>query len=121
MEKELNKLLGEIRKYPKVEAIIVFGSHAKKKAKPLSDIDIAVIAKRPDKRTESEIAGFSSRVFDVVNFHRLPLYIQFEVLKHGNPVFVRNRGFLAQVKQEVMSSYLEMSYSYERMSKTVLA
>ena len=39
----------------------------------------------------------------------------------SNLAFVRNKGFLAQVKHEVMSSYLEMSYSYERMSKAVLS
>jgi len=121
MSKEMAGLVDELKKYRKVEAIIIFGSQAKKKAKPLSDIDIAVIARDPDKRTESEIAGFSSKIFDVVSFHRLPLYIQFEVLKYGNPVFVRNKGYLVQVKREVTSNYLEMSHSYERMSRMVLA
>lgn len=121
MDNETKKIVGQLRRYRNVEAVIIFGSHAKNKAKPLSDVDIAVMLRNPDKKAESEVAGMSSRVFDVVNFHRLPLYIQFEVLKHGNPVFIRNKGRFSQVKREVLSSYLEMSHSYKRIGKVLLA
>jgi predicted nucleotidyltransferase len=89
--------------------------------KPISDIDIAVITKKPNKKIEAEISSFSSNILDVVNFHRLPLYIQFEVLKHGQPIFIKDKKYFSKVKMEVLKEYLEMSYLYERMSKRVLS
>ncbi|HEY9246950.1 MAG TPA: nucleotidyltransferase domain-containing protein [Candidatus Methanoperedens sp.] len=49
MENEINKIMEDLKKYPDVMAIILFGSYARKRMKPLSDIDIAVIIK--SKRT----------------------------------------------------------------------
>lgn len=121
MEKEINKIANELKKYPKVMAVVLFGSYVRKKMKPLSDVDIAVLVKDPDKSIEAEIAGFSSNIFDIVLFHKLPLYIQFEVLKYGKPLFVRDEGYFSQIKRSVLGEYLEMSHLYERMSERVLA
>lgn len=121
MENEINKIAAELKKIPEVMAIILFGSYTRKKLKPLSDIDIAVMLKDTDKKLESEVTGFSSNIFDVVLFHRLPLYIQFEVFKFGRPLFVKDERYLLQVKNEVLRDYLEMSYLYEKMSRRVLA
>jgi predicted nucleotidyltransferase len=58
MKTEINKTVNELKKFKKVVAIILFGSYAKKKTKPLSDVDIAVIMKNPDKKIEAEVASF---------------------------------------------------------------
>lgn len=121
MEDEINKIVEELKKYPEVMAIILFGSYAREKLKPLSDIDIAVILKEPDKKLESEVTGFSSNIFDIVLFHRLPLYIQFEVFKFGKPLFVKDKRYFLEIKNAVLRDYLEMSYLYEKMSKRALA
>ncbi len=118
---QINKTVKELKEHPKVMAIILFGSYAKGTQKPISDVDIAVIVKDPDKSIEAEVSSFSSNVFDVVNFHRLPLYIQFEVLKYGKPLFVRDAEYFLDIKRNVLKEYLEMSYLYERMSRRVLA
>jgi predicted nucleotidyltransferase len=120
MKTEINKTVNELKKFKKVAAIILFGSHAKKKAKPLSDIDIAIITKNPDKKIEAEVASFSSNILDVVNFHKLPLYIQFEVLKHGKTLFVRDKRYFSTIQRKVLREYLEMSDFYERMSRRIL-
>jgi len=119
MIEAVSRVIEELKRYSEVKAIILFGSHAKGKVKPISDIDIAVLFKDPD--LEAEIASYSSNVLDVVNFSRLPLYIQFEVLKHGKTLFVRDEEFLTRIKMEVLRDYLEMSYLYERMSERALA
>ncbi len=116
----IEKLVKELKKIKEVEAIILFGSHAKKQAKPLSDIDIAVIVKKPSKKLETEIGSLYSKDIDIVLFHRLPLYIQFEVLKFGKPLFIRNEKFFEKIKFKVLKEYLEMSSSYERMKKLIL-
>lgn len=118
--KELKNIIQELKRHKKVMAIILFGSHVKDTIKPLSDIDIAVITKNADKKLEAEIHSFSSHYFDVVNFHKLPLYIQFEVFKYGKPLFIRNKTYLSQLKRIVLREYLEMSFLYERMTKNIL-
>jgi hypothetical protein len=96
MEEEIDKIVKDLKRYPEVMAIILFGSHARGKAKPISDIDIAVITKdsnkslETEKSLEAEISSFSSNILDVVPFFRLPLYIQFEVFKYGKTLFVRD-------------------------------
>jgi len=115
---EISRVVEELKRYHEVKAIILFGSYAKGKVKPLSDVDIAVLLEDSD--LEAEITSFSSNVLDVVNFSRLPLYIQFEVLKHGKTLFVRDEEFLTRIKMEVLRDYLEMSYLYERMSERIL-
>ncbi len=124
---ETDKIVKDLKRYPEVMAIILFGSHAKGKAKPISDIDIAVITKdsnkslETEKSLEAEISSFSSNILDVVPFFRLPLYIQFEVFKYGETLFVRDEEYLMQVKRDVLREYLDISYLYERMSRRILA
>lgn len=120
-ERSLNALLEKIKEFPEVLAIILFGSYAKEKAKEMSDIDIAVVVRNPDKHIEGELGSFYSPNFDVVLFHRLPLHIQFEVLKHGKVVFCRNEKGLLEIKRGVLSEYIEMSEMYERIRRRVLA
>jgi acetylornithine deacetylase/succinyl-diaminopimelate desuccinylase-like protein len=81
---------------------------------------LAVIIKNPDKKIESDVFGFSSPNLDVVNFHRLPLYIQFEVFKYGKPLFVRNKSYLQDIQRIILKEYLEMSYFYKRMSERII-
>ena len=114
--KEIENLVSELKKYSRVVAIILFGSYAKRQIKPLSDIDIAVIIKDADKKTETEVASYSSKDFDVVPFHRLPLYIQFEVLKHGKLLFLRDKSYFLRIKIQVLREYLDNIYLYERLS-----
>ena len=120
MEKQINTLTNQLKKYKNVIAIIQFGSSLTKNFKPLSDIDIAVIAKNPSKKLESEINSNSSNIFDVVNFNRLPLYIQFNVLKTGKTIFVRNKKEFSNIQSHILREYLRMSYFYERLSKRIL-
>ncbi len=121
MKSEIDRIVEELRKYPEVMVIILFGSHARGKAKPISDIDIAVITKDTDRNLEAEISSFSSDILDVAPFFRLPLYIQFEVFKHGKILFVRDDEYFLQVKRRVLREYLEMSRLYERMSRRILS
>jgi len=86
----------------------------------MSDVDLAVLIHKPTKKTESDIACLSSNLLDVVNFHRLPTYIKFEVLKYGRPLFIRDGKYLSEQKTSVIREYLEMSYLYKRMSRRVL-
>lgn len=117
MEVELDKTIEELKNIPEVMAVILFGSQVSKKTKPLSDVDLAVVVKKPDRFLEAEISSLTSPTLDVVLFHRLPLYIQFEVLKYCQLLFVRDEMYLLEIKREVLREYLDTSWLYERMSR----
>jgi predicted nucleotidyltransferase len=87
----IERVIVDLKRFDKVMAIILFGSYAKGNSKPCSDIDLAVITRDPDIEIEAEGSSASSKVLDVVNFHRFPLYIQYEVFKHGKELFVRDQ------------------------------
>jgi len=116
----LEKVLEDLKAHPKVIAIYLFGSYAKGCAKPLSDIDVAVIIDKPDPATEAELGSLYSEKLDVVLFHRLPLYIQFEVFRYGKELFVRDADKLFEIRLSVLRGYLEHSWLYRRMEKEVL-
>jgi len=119
-ESGLNALIEKIKEFPEVLAIILFGSYGRDTLKEISDIDIAVVVKNSDKHIEGEIGSMYSPNFDVVLFHRLPLHIQFEVLKHGKEVFCKDEKDLLEIKWRVLSEYIEMSDMYERIKRMVL-
>lgn len=121
MEKQINDLANQLKKHKSVIAIIQFGSSLTKNFKPISDIDIAVVTKNPSKKIESEINSHSSNVFDVVNFNRLPLYIQFEVLKNGKVLFLKDKKEFLNIQRYILREYLRMSYFYGRLSKRILS
>jgi len=116
----LNQIIEKIKSIKEVVAIVVFGSYAEGKVKEMSDIDIAVIVQNADKYIEADIGSMYSPKFDVVLFHRLPLHIQYEVLKNGNVIFCRNEEEFFEIKRNVLREYLEMSAMYERIKRRVL-
>lgn len=117
---QLEKVLNQIKTYPSVIAIYLFGSFAKGSQNPISDIDIAVIIEEKDRDAETEIGCLYSDYFDVVLFHKLPLYIQFEVFSSGRELFVRDEGRLQEIKEKVLMDYLENSWLYRRIESEVL-
>ncbi len=74
-----------------VDAIYLFGSRASGRAKPMSDIDVCIIAKKGIPKEDKEaILSHSSRKIDMVFFHDLPYAIRFRVLKEGKPLYVKD-------------------------------
>ncbi len=120
--KVITGILSDLKKKKDVEAVYLFGSYAQGKAGPLSDLDLAVLIKESKelKESESEVSACSSALVDAVPFHRLPLYIQFEVFKYGRPLFIRNAAYLSQLKLKVLREYLDHVYLYERIERRVL-
>ena len=116
----LNSLIETIKQFPDVLAIILFGSYATGKMKGISDIDIAVILETQSKDLEADIGSMYSPYIDVVLFHRLPLHVQFEVLKSGKVLFCKDERKLFEIKFKVLREYLEMSNTYERIKRMVL-
>ncbi|MCX7995390.1 MAG: nucleotidyltransferase domain-containing protein [candidate division WOR-3 bacterium] len=46
----LEKILHSIKEFPEVVAVYLFGSIAKEEAKPISDINLAIVVNKPTKK-----------------------------------------------------------------------
>jgi predicted nucleotidyltransferase len=116
----VQRVLAEVQQHPKVVAIFLFGSWARGDQMPISDVDIAVLLDSPDKRDEADIGSMYSPTIDLVLFHRLPVRIQFQVLKEGQPLFVRDEEKLIETTFQVMRQYHEMEWMYRRYYEEIL-
>jgi hypothetical protein len=116
----VQRVLAEVQQHPKVVAIFLFGSWARGEQMPISDVDIAVLLDSPDKRDEADIGSMYSPTIDLVLFHRLPVRIQFQVLKEGQPLFVRDEEKLIETTFQVMRQYHEMEWMYRRYYEEIL-
>jgi predicted nucleotidyltransferase len=116
----VQRVIAEVQQHPKVVAIFLFGSWARGQQMPISDIDIAVLLDNPDRRDEADIGSMYSPTIDLVLFHRLPVRIQFQVLKEGQPLFVRDEEKLIETTFQVMRQYHEMEWMYRRYYEEIL-
>ena len=121
LPKFVKEVVEDIKKNEKVVAIILFGSWAKGRVTPLSDIDLAVIIKEPDPKTEAEIGSMCSRIIDISLFHKLPVYIQHSILKDGIVLYLKkeDEDFYKEVVLKVIRNYLEMEWIYRKRLKEV--
>ena len=121
MQKLLDKVVSELKSISGVEAIYLFGSCAKGKAKPFSDIDICVVTRRISESKKSEILSISSKKIDTSIFWDLPPAIQYRVIKEGKPLFIGNELFLHRVRVGAISRYLDFKPVLERRFNRMIA
>ncbi len=117
---EIYDIIKEIEKND-VYAIYLFGSRATGKARPASDIDICVIAKKDiPKEAREAILSNSSKKIDIVMFWDLPCTIRFRVLKEGKPLYVKDDLLLHRIKADTLKSYLDFQPMIRRhISRTL--
>ena len=120
LSETVQRVIAEVQQHPKVVAVFLFGSWARGEQMPLSDVDIAVLLDNPDKRDEADIGSMYSPTIDLVLFHRLPVRMQFQVLKEGQPLFVRDEEKLIETTFQVMRLYHEMEWMYRRYYEEIL-
>ena len=107
---KLNHAIKDLSKLPFVYAIILFGSQIKGNAREDSDIDIAVLTKKVlNEKEETNIFGFSSEKFDISLFHKLPLIIQFRIIRDGKVAFCRDEKYFHEIKFNTIRQYLDFS------------
>ena len=107
-----------------VAAVLLFGSHARGQAGPLSDVDVAVLidasvphATYPGTRLKlmgdlAEQLGHDD--VDVVVLNEAPLALAYRVLRDGVLVYCRDRDHSVQFKARTVSQYLDfLTLTYE--------
>lgn len=103
-----------------INSIILFGSQVQGKARPDSDIDIAVIMNNPSLKDESKAIGIGNEKYDISLFHKLPLIVKFRVLKEGSVIFCRDDSYLKKVKLDTIKFYLDFAPIINRFYKKVI-
>ncbi len=117
--RSLNAIVTNLKKLPYVEAIILFGSHARGTARQDSDIDIAVITKGATEEQEWDIIEKTDEI-DINTFSRLPLSIQFRIIKEGKTLFIRNKEVLEEVQLKTIRDYFDFQPFLNRMCRSVI-
>jgi Polymerase beta, Nucleotidyltransferase len=97
-------ILNRARVDDRIIALCVFGSYLKQQN--YHDIDICLFTKKdgPNDGIIQEYLGNSEEIFDIKIFHKLPLYIQIEVLNDGKILLLKDydtllRVFLKTIKE----------------------
>jgi len=116
--KGIDKIIEPFKKDRDVISIYLFGSYARGREKPFSDIDICVIADKHAKR--DEILSHSSKKIDISIFHDLPLSMRFRVLKEGQLLFLRDELKLHRIIVATIRSYLDFKPHILRRTERVL-
>lgn len=91
-EAVLKKFVNEIKKIPNVRQVILFGSVARGDAKLTSDIDIAMIQVKKDKRTDTFVTEIVDKILTRTKMRIVPLVLSLSELK-------QNRQFSEELKK----------------------
>jgi len=116
--KGIDKIIEPFKKDRDVISIYLFGSYARGREKPFSDIDICVIADKHAKR--DEILSHSSKKIDISIFHDLPMSMRFRVIKEGKLLFSRDELKLHRIIVATIRSYLDFKPHILRRTERVL-
>lgn len=87
------QIVKHAKKNRKVKAILLFGSHAKGKATPISDVDICIIGNKLSEMEKSKLELLSDEKVEINFFDKLPLPVRFRVFKEGKIIFLRDEKF----------------------------
>lgn len=102
--------------YPEILAVYLFGSQAKCKTGPLSDIDIGILPASEitaDKQLqlEAEICGaLKTDAVDIVFLNKIPLEERYAIIKDGVCLYNKDNVKLAEIIYYMISQYLDMKY-----------
>jgi|LGVF01.1.fsa_nt_gb predicted nucleotidyltransferase len=116
--KGIDKIIEPFKKNRDVISIYLFGSYARGREKPFSDIDICVIADKHANR--DKILSHSSKKIDISIFHELPLTMRFRVIKDGKLLFSRDELKLHRIIVATIRSYLDFKPHILRRTQRVL-
>ncbi len=128
--------IGVIKEYLASKPVIVltylFGSYAKERLRPTSDVDIAILA--VDKKVnpsidyyklrfalEDELTKMLKRDVDVIPLNNAPLFLQHQVLKYGKIIFERSQRERVMFEVSSRRRYFDMKPRYDYYSEMTLA
>jgi predicted nucleotidyltransferase len=111
---------------PAIAAAYVFGSVAREKGKPSSDVDVALLLN--EKKTgDFSVLGFITRLekqmagkADLVILNKADEVLKFEVRSRGKLVFERSEEYRKQFEVKSRKFYEDFLYLHKKYVKSVL-
>jgi len=120
MKDSLAQAVKELKKYKEIQGIYLFGSVAKGRNKPLSDIDLALVTTPLSTTRKAEITLALPEKYDISLFLDLPISIRYKILKEGKIIYNKNNLFLKRAQISTFNQYLDFRPILERRIKKVL-
>lgn len=105
-----DEIVKKLYKIREVIAIIMFGSQATGKARPDSDVDLAVITKISSDKMKNKVIEEGDEIVQVSHFNTLPLEIQFRVIKEGKVLFCKDENELKNQVRKTILRYLDFDF-----------
>ena len=123
----MDSLKERLENYPEISAAYLFGSAAKQRSGPLSDVDLAVLL-APDTSfsrmlllicdVSSDVQELFQKEGDVKILNRIDnLPFLYEILSSGMLIFERDREYHRSFLARAMIEYLDFQPVYDRMLK----
>jgi predicted nucleotidyltransferase len=117
--------------YDDVCLAVLYGSHARRTAGPLSDVDVAVLLERPvdpalyfERRLDligRLMQALNTNEVDVVILNQAPLALQYRVVRDGVVLYARHHDHLIEFMAQTVSRYLDFKPVIERHERAILA
>ena len=117
----LNEIIKKLSQNKKVAAIFLFGSQVNGRAREHSDVDIAVLIKNSNNKDLDFIAKFRNDLFDTHPFHKLPLEIQFRVIRDGKMLFLRDKKSFRLIWVKTIRDYFDFQPFINKFYRRVIA
>jgi hypothetical protein len=110
---------------------VLYGSHARGQAGPLSDVDLAVLlegACDPARYFEIRLdligrlmQALNTNEVDVVILNQAPLALQYRVARDGIVLYARHHDHMIEFVSQTVSRYLDFKPVLERHERAILA
>lgn len=113
-------LVAEFAAIPGLELVIVFGSVAREKASPVSDLDLAVLGEVDVLELAALVSRAVGREVDVVPLKRATIPLLAAIIRDGVTVFERERGIDASFRARTLLALETDGPWFERMERAWL-
>jgi predicted nucleotidyltransferase len=119
----LDDLGAIVERYAWLDALVVFGSHARGTARSSSDLDLAYLGTPTGSLIELEgrLGLHVLRDVDLVSLHDQGVTFAFEIARTGKLIFERQQGIWTRWQAEACIRYDEMRPLMERGRRVYLA
>lgn len=125
MEKDFSQYTEVLKRQDEVIFAYLFGSQARGKTTPLSDIDIGVYVendifkKKFPYGYESELSSkiSSKKTVDIVILNKAPVLLRHRCVTEGKLLFCKNQALLNQFKVKTLCEYFDTQPLREKIKK----
>jgi predicted nucleotidyltransferase len=106
-------IIEKLKRDSNILCIIIFGSYAEDKIKPLSDLDICII---PKNENYDDYISYGDEKLDISNFYKLPKSLQYKIITKGKIIHNRHKN-LKRLKRNIIHEWFDFRVLINRSFK----